>query len=129
VISKCHTGNGYGYREGVDTSADKYNSHTKKMERLPKTVANRNGTQAPEHRQGAPVPDNATVATTNSQDRDPLRPERTGNNWKLAPQQVLVIFAVSGESAAFPIQNVERIAPMARLARPNPAGRGTASSS
>jgi purine-binding chemotaxis protein CheW len=32
--------------------------------------------------------------------------------------QVLVVFEVSGELAAFPIQNVQRITPMARLAHP-----------
>ena len=64
------------------------------------------------------MPDKVTVTTRSSLQR-PDSPLQKGP--EISPSvlpQVLAVFEVGGQVAAIPIQNVERITPMARLARP-----------
>jgi purine-binding chemotaxis protein CheW len=65
------------------------------------------------------VPDNVTVTTGTSLQRpDSPDPDWAGASSPHRFQQGLVVFEVGGEVAAFPIQNVERITPMALLGHP-----------
>ena len=64
------------------------------------------------------VSDTIIITNSSSFERQGSSHSNRGAGSPPEVQRVLMVFEISGEDAAFPIQHVKRIAPMARLARP-----------